>query len=126
MMAFVGAQRRDLAEQKLATQRKAIEGDCDNAGFTRDVGHPVSRAIQAFSDGRYDQAVGLIRPVRGIAHRFGGSHAQRDVIDLTLVESAFRSGAYDLAKALAAGRIALKPANPLARLLADRTGWTTN
>jgi hypothetical protein len=47
-----GAQRRDLAEQTLATQRKAIEGDGDNAGFTRDVGHPVSHAIQAFSDGR--------------------------------------------------------------------------
>jgi hypothetical protein len=64
--------------------------------------------------------------VRGIAHRFGGSHAQRDVIDLTLVESAFRSDAHDLAKALAAERIALKPASPLARLLADRTGWATN
>ena len=42
------------------------------------------------------------------------------------VESAFRSGAHDLAKALAAERIALKPASPLARLLADRTGWATN
>jgi hypothetical protein len=51
MMAFVGAQRHDLAEQMLPTQRKAIEGDGDNAGFTRDVGYPVSRAIQAFSDG---------------------------------------------------------------------------
>ena len=38
------------------------------------------------------EAAQLIRPVRSIAHRFGGSHAQRDVIDLTLIEAALRAG----------------------------------
>jgi hypothetical protein len=120
MMAFVGAGRRDLAESLLAAQREAMARDDDNAGFTREVGHPVTQAIQAFGDGRYGDAVALIRPVRSIANRFGGSHAQRDVIDLTLLEAALRSGERDLAAALAAERVAAKPASPLARSFAKR------
>jgi hypothetical protein len=120
MMAFVGAGRRDLAEQVLAAQREAIGRDDDNAGFTRSVGHAVARAVQAFGDERYSEVVELIRPVRGIANRFGGSHAQRDVLDLTLIEAALRAGQQDLAKALAAERTAAKPYSPLARLFARR------
>ena len=120
MMASVGAGRRDLADQVLAAQREAIARDDDNAGFTREVGHAMTRAVQAFGDGRYDEVVELIRPVRGIASRFGGSHAQRDVLDLTLIEAALRGGQRDLAKALAAERLAAKPASPLARLFARR------
>ena len=120
MMAFVGAGRQDLAEQLLAAQRVAMSGNTDNAGFTRDVGHALTQAIQAFGDGHYDEVVRLIRPVRTIAHRFGGSHAQRDVIDLTLIEAAFRGGERDLAKALTAERVAVKPTSPLAGLFARR------
>ncbi|HEY0185548.1 MAG TPA: tetratricopeptide repeat protein, partial [Rhodopila sp.] len=120
MMAFVGAGRRDLAEQVLAAQRIAISGGADNAALTRDVGHPLTLAMQAFGDGRYDEVVRLIRPVRGGAHRFGGSHAQRDVIDLTLIEAALRAGEWDLARSLAAARVAAKPTSPLAALFARR------
>ncbi len=120
MMAFVGAGRRDLADAVLAAQREAITRDDDNAGFTRDAGHALTCAIQAFGDERYADVVTLIRPVRSRANRFGGSHAQRDVIDLTLIEAALRAGEHDLAAALAAERVAAKPASPLARLLARR------
>jgi len=64
--------------------------------------------------------VELIRPVRSIANRFGGSHAQRDVLDLTLIEAAFRVGQRDLAKALAAERVAARPTSPLTGLFARR------
>jgi tetratricopeptide (TPR) repeat protein len=120
MMAFVGAGRRDLAAAVLAAQRTAMARDDDNAGFTREVGHSVACAVQAFGDMRYDEVVELIRPVRGIANRFGGSHAQRDVLDLTLIEAALRARQHDLAKALAAERLAAKPASPLAGLFARR------
>lgn len=50
-----------------------------------------------------------------MAHRFGGSHAQRDLLDLTLIEAATRSGDKPLAAALAAERLALKPRSPLAQ-----------
>jgi Flp pilus assembly protein TadD len=47
-----------------------------------------------------------------MAHRFGGSHAQRDVLSLTLIEAALRSGQGRLARALMAERTALKPTSP--------------
>jgi hypothetical protein len=58
--------------------------------------------------------------VRHIAHRFGGSHAQRDVLDLTLIEAALRANRYTLAAALASERAAVKPTSPLARLFVHR------
>jgi len=73
-----------------------------------------------FGEGNFSAAVKLIRPVRTIAHRFGGSHAQRDVIDLTLVEAAIRSGDAHLASALTAERAAARPDSPLSQLFVRR------
>jgi hypothetical protein len=56
--------------------------------------------------------VSQLSRVRPVAIRFGGSHAQRDVIALTLVEAALRAGRAQLARALAAERTDLKPASP--------------
>jgi hypothetical protein len=60
-------------------------------------------------------------PIRNIAHRFGGSHAQRDLLDLTLIEASFRSGNAALAAALAAERAAMRPHSPLAQLFVRRS-----
>ncbi|MCY1244868.1 hypothetical protein D9M72_579680 [compost metagenome] len=59
-------------------------------------------------------------PVRQIAHRFGGSHAQRDLVSLTLLEAALRGERANLACALAAERMELKPMNPSLSRLAQR------
>lgn len=120
MMAFVGAGRGDLAATLLDAQQAAMEGSGDNAAFTRDVGHPVTLAIKAFGDGNFAETVRLLRPIRSIAHRFGGSHAQRDVIDLTLIEAAFRAGMAQLAAALSAERFAARPDSPLSQLFVKR------
>ena len=122
MMAFVGAGRRDLAAVVLESQKASVARDDDNARFTSEVGQPLAKAILAFGDGNYAETARLIRPVRHIAHRFGGSHAQRDIFDLTLIEAAFRAGDAALAKALAAERVAVKPTSPLAQLFARRAG----
>ena len=108
------------ARTLLETQREAMRGNDDNAAFTRDVGHPLARAIKAFGEARYDEAVRLIRPIRSIAHRFGGSHAQRDVIDLALIEAALRAGDATLARALTAERQLARPDSPLSALLSRR------
>jgi hypothetical protein len=120
-MAFVVAGRHDLVGRVLEAQSTAVRGEDDNAAFTREVGRPVVRAIKAFGEHRYAECVELLRDVRNIAHRFGGSHAQRDVLDLTLVEAAIRSGQHAVAAALTAERAALRPASPLTRLFATRT-----
>ncbi|MER8478553.1 tetratricopeptide repeat protein [Mesorhizobium sp. M1163] len=120
MMAFVGAGLEAPARGLLEAQREAMQGKDDNAGFTRDVGHPLTLAIKAFGDGNYAATIRLIRPIRAIAHRFGGSHAQRDVIDLTLIEAALRSGDGALARALAAERALARPDSPLSALFSRR------
>jgi hypothetical protein len=119
-MAFVGAGRSLMVEAVLEAQRLAARGKGDNAVFARDVGLPVMQAIKSFGHGGYAETVRLLRPVRHIAHRFGGSHAQRDLIDLTLIEAAFRSGQMSLAAALSAERAAMRPTSPLAALFVQR------
>jgi tetratricopeptide (TPR) repeat protein len=120
MMAFVGAGLETPARALLEAQREAMLGSDDNAVFTRDVGHPVALAIKAFGEGNYSEAVRLLAPIRKIAHRFGGSHAQRDVIDLTLIEAALRADQKKLATELAAERALARPASPLSALFARR------
>ena len=120
MMAFIGAGRHEAAQALLAAQKEAMCGSGDNAIFTREVGHAASRAIQAFGEHDDAEAIRLIRSIRTSAHRFGGSHAQRDVLDLTLIEAAFRSGQKALASALAAERHMIRPQSPLAQLFVRR------
>ena len=100
MMAFVGAGRWDLADRQLLTLRRRVERNGTNQMMTRDVGLPLARALYAFGRGDYSTAVSLLRPLRSIANRFGGSHAQRDLIDQTLIAAADRAGQSLLADAL--------------------------
>jgi tetratricopeptide (TPR) repeat protein len=120
MMAFVGAGRTRAVQRVLESQARALEEPGDNADFTREVGAPVTRAILAFGEGDYGETVRLLRPVRNQAQRFGGSHAQRDLLDLTLIEAALRTGRRALAQAFSAERIDLKPTSPAARTLVRR------
>lgn len=58
---------------------------------------------------------------RGIAQRFGGSHAQRDILTLTALHAALRGGLASTAEAIAAERLAHKPQSPWAGRLARQT-----
>ncbi|MBN9220027.1 MAG: tetratricopeptide repeat protein [Mesorhizobium sp.] len=120
MMAFVGAGLDEPARALLQAQGEAMHGSDDNAAFTRDVGNPLTLAIKAFGERNYAETIRLILPIRAIAHRFGGSHAQRDVIDLTLIEAALRAGDGALARVLAAERSAARPDSPLSALFSRR------
>jgi tetratricopeptide (TPR) repeat protein len=120
MMAFVGSGRDGDADRLLAAMAKRAENGVTNAGMTREVGLPVARALRAFGRGDYATAIGLLEGVRLTAHRFGGSHAQRDVLHLTHAEAAIRGGGGNYARAVAAERLALKPTSPSNRRLAER------
>lgn len=113
MMAFVGAERWQTADAVLAAATNALDRAGSNTAMTRVVGLPVCHALYAFGRGDYAATVDLLRPVRNIAARFGGSHAQRDLLDLTLIEAARRDGQNSLVRALAHERLALKPQSPL-------------
>jgi len=120
VMAFVGADRSDLVRRVIEAQDAAMAAPGDNAAFTREVGQPLVLAIKAFGNGCYAECVQRLRSVRNIAHRFGGSHAQRDLVDLTLLEASLRDGQAALASALAAERSSVRPTSPLARLFSIR------
>jgi tetratricopeptide (TPR) repeat protein len=112
MMSFVADGREAAATKLLTALERRISYHDTNAMMTRDVGLPVCRALYAFGQEDYRTTVDLLLPVKPIAHRFGGSHAQRDVINLTLIEAALRSGQGRLARALMAERTDLKPTSP--------------
>jgi hypothetical protein len=119
-MAFIGSGRFGAVNDVLEAQQTAMARGDDNAVFTRDVGHPLTLAIKAFADGDYGTSVDLIRSVREIAHRFGGSHAQRDLLDLTLIEAALRGNQRNLAHALSAERQPNRPDSPLSSRFEER------
>jgi tetratricopeptide (TPR) repeat protein len=112
MMAFVATSRDNDADRLLAAQARRVVAGGTNAAMTAEVGLPVCRALRAFGAGDYATVVELLAPVRAVAHRFGGSHAQRDVLNLTLVEAALRGGQAGLARTLVAERTDAKPGSP--------------
>jgi len=58
--------------------------------------------------------------VRAQAARFGGSHAQRDLIDQTLLAAAAEGGRRNLGRALVNERTMAKPVTPLTRHWIER------
>jgi hypothetical protein len=88
MMAFAGAQRADLAQRLLAAQERRLARPGANRDMTRLVGYPASRALAAFARGDFRTAEALLRSLPPVAHRIGGSHAQRDVLHLTRAAAA--------------------------------------
>jgi hypothetical protein len=83
-----------------------------NGVMSREVGLPIARALAAFGQERYADAVDLLLPIRYRANIFGGSTAQRDIVHRTLIEAALRSGEKNLAVALCNERVALRPHCP--------------
>ncbi len=120
MMAYTAAGRRDVAEKQLAAAEKAAEVTNANGEMERRVGLPVLRAVAAFGRDDFLQCAEHLLPIRYIAHAFGGSHAQRDVIHCTLIESVLRSGDKALAEALSEERLMLKPECPYSLSLKAR------
>ena len=77
------------------------------------VGAPLLRGLLAFGAGRYGVAADLIAPLRERLAPFGGSHAQRDVVNQTLLAAAARGGPRQGGLALLDERRRAKPATPL-------------
>jgi tetratricopeptide (TPR) repeat protein len=87
-------------------------GAGDNRRVTAEVGRRIIDGVLAFAEGAHARAVEAILPVRHEAIRIGGSHAQRDVVNQTLIAAAERSGQWRLAHALLAERAAVRPTPP--------------
>ena len=73
------------------------------------VGRAVCDAAIAWRSKDYARAAKLLAPVRKDLWRIGGSHAQRDLFVLILLDSALNSGDKALARTLLSERAALRP-----------------
>lgn len=120
VMALVAGERLDEARRVVAELERSAGEDGSNAQMARDVGLPLSRALVLFGEERYEQAVEILWPLRQIAQRFGGSNAQRDVIDQTLGVAAVRAGLHPVASALVEERRLLRPKSSWASTLRQK------
>ena len=118
VMAFGLDGRNDRCARVVADNQRLATGT-NRTGAER-AGLALLRGFGAFAAGHYDDALDQLIDIRDEAHAVGGSHAQRDVIDLTLIAAAGRAGDRRLARALADERTARKPsaAASVAQLLA--------
>ena len=84
-------------------------GSGDNRRVMAEVGRRLIDGALAFARGDFARTVDEILPVRADAVRIGGSHAQRDIVNLTLIAAAERSGQLRLARELVAERVGFRP-----------------
>lgn len=84
MMAFVGARNWSLASRLVSELDASQSTPTRYAATTRLVGLPACRALLAFGQGEFAGTINLLSKLPPVAHRLGGSHAQRSVIQLTL------------------------------------------
>jgi hypothetical protein len=84
------------------------------------IGAPLVRAIKAYVDRDFAACAEALAVLRDDAQRFGGSHAQRDLITLTLIDAAASAGRTGLARHYLNERLVMKPASPLGPRLEQR------
>ena len=114
LLALIGSDelgRADAWLVRVEAQSERTSGS--NRVVAREVGVPLMRGLLAFAHGRFDAAVQTLYPARALAHRVGGSHAQRDLIDQTLLAAAARCTDRSAGRALLNERRLAKPATPL-------------
>ena len=119
VLALLGAGELQRAEAWLArcAERALMPTDAGRSNhlMAREVGLPLMRGLLALARGDAGGAADLIAPVRPQATRFGGSHAQRDLIDQTLLAAAAQGHRRSLGRALINERRMAKPVTPLTR-----------
>jgi tetratricopeptide (TPR) repeat protein len=118
MMSFAATGRTDEVARVRHAMRNAAKGKESNAAMTREVGLPLADGLASFAQKRYMQAIDAIESVRDTANLFGGSHAQRDLLTLTLIDASIRAGDGRRAQHYIAERLMHKPTAWSQRLLA--------
>jgi hypothetical protein len=126
VLALLCAEDIGRAEAWVArcAERALDAGDARRANhaMAREVGLPLMRGLLQFARGDADGAADTIYPMRALARSFGGSHAQRDLIDQTLLAAAAHGQRRNLGRALLNERLMAKPATPLTRHWMERVG----
>ncbi len=106
VMAFAAYGDRAGAEARIDELRRQERDGRQPAGR---VAADVAEAMAAFARGDDDAVVRLLEPLLKELVRVGGSHAQRDVFEDTLLEAYLRSGRHEAAGRLLDERLGRRP-----------------
>ena len=120
LLALLGS--GDMARAQALLGASSARANADNQDMARVVGVPLMRGLMAYARGDAAEACALLYPLRAVAHHFGGSHAQRDLIDQTLLAAAARSSHKAAGRALLNERRLAKPSTPLTEHWAAQLG----
>ncbi|RDL46894.1 hypothetical protein BLJAPNOD_05730 [Ensifer sp. M14] len=112
VMAYLGAGRAGEVDRIVGAYRKSA-AISDAAEWGQRTAVPLVEGFASFWRGDYETAANRLYGARFIVNSFGGSHAQRDIIDWTLAEATVRGGLTAMAEAIANERLALKPHSPV-------------
>jgi hypothetical protein len=113
VLSLVGAGRLDDASGVIDAARARSREDSTVGRMAVEVGVPLMLGVLAHGRGRHADAVDSLWAVRDVCHGFGGSHAQRDLVDLTLIDAAVRAGRRRLARHVLNERLLTKARSPL-------------
>ena len=101
-LAFAGGGDHEAMAKITSRLRKsAEEGD----SFAREVVLPLVQGIEAFANENYAESVRLMEPVFPQLVRVGGSHAQREVFEDTMLEAYIRAEQFEKAEDMLRGRL---------------------
>jgi len=113
--AAVGDEQGVAHMAGLMETNAARRGESWNTEVIAAVGAPLARAVADHRAGRHGAAVEKLLAVRPRLHEIGGSHAQRDLFDLVLIDAAMQAEKWALARALLWQRRAARPGNAWTR-----------
>ena len=112
VIALAGAGRINECDALIARMEQAAAQGNTYASMIRIAALPFSRAIRAFSVSDYQSCIEGLLDCRYKLRAFGGSHAQRDIAHLTLLEASHRAGEHTLTRALLSERLGKNPNSP--------------
>ncbi len=112
---------QDLAKLEASAIKQSGQ-DHTLGDIAGEVGLPLVRAVTAYAKDHYEEALDQLEEVRPVLIRFGGSNAQRDIIDQTMLSAALLGGLHHRARSLANERLGRKPYGPLAQRFSERAG----
>jgi tetratricopeptide (TPR) repeat protein len=126
--ALARAGREGEAERFLSSLAKRIPA---MHASVQPVWHEIAllaaRGVAAHAQGRYGECVRILQPVITRLELVGGSHAQRDLFNQTLIDALWRSGEVSSAARDLQGRASVRPeATGVRRLFEDVSGRIVN
>ena len=117
VMSFIGGGELGRAEDLVRELDDVVSRPSPGStgwAMTKLIGLPVCRSMVHFGRGDYNSVIADLLPIRTRVHAFGGSHAQRDAVERTLLEAAIRAGRFELASALVSERLSVRECNTYA------------